>query len=130
MSTKLDNKDKKEFHFSTLKWIVVVLFVAAGIVANMYYANTFSTGYRVLAWCVLAIIIVFIALQTQQGHAGWLFAKDARVEMRKVTWPSRQETLQTAMVVVGIVLITALVLWAMDSFLVWAVGMLAGNGVG
>ena len=47
--------------------------------------------------------------------------KGSRTEIRKVVWPTRQETVQTTMVVVGFVLLVALLLWGLDSFLGWLV---------
>jgi preprotein translocase subunit SecE len=44
-----------------------------------------------------------------------------QVEVRKVVWPTRQETLQTTMIVLLMVMLVALLLWAFDSLLGWAV---------
>ncbi len=70
-----------------------------------------------------------------QKRASWreklmrLFAffKNARAELRKVVWPTRQETLQTALVVVAMVVVLALVLWGLDGVLVWLIGSLTGQ---
>lgn len=64
------------------------------------------------------------------GGARWNFlaslAKEARVEIRKVVWPSRQETTQTTLIVVAVVLVMALLLWGLDSLLGWLVSMIVG----
>jgi preprotein translocase subunit SecE len=52
--------------------------------------------------------------------------KDARSEMRKVVWPQRQETLQTTLGVVVIVLVVALILWLVDTFLGWLILKIIG----
>jgi preprotein translocase subunit SecE len=49
------------------------------------------------------------------------------MEMRKVVWPTREETMQTTLVVAGMVIILALLLWGMDSLLVWLIGWLTGQ---
>ena len=64
--------------------------------------------------------------QIDQGKRFIAFAKESRVEIRKVVWPTRQETQQTTLVVVAIVLIAALILWALDSLLGWLVSIVIG----
>jgi preprotein translocase subunit SecE len=49
----------------------------------------------------------------------WNLIKGSRTEIRKVVWPTRQETTQTTMIVVVFVFVMALILWALDS-LSWA----------
>ncbi|MFO6237257.1 preprotein translocase subunit SecE, partial [Pseudomonas aeruginosa] len=61
----------------------------------------------------------FLAFVQRPLHA-------ARVEIRKVVWPSRQETTQTTLIVVAVVLVMALLLWGLDSLLGWLVSMIVG----
>lgn len=56
------------------------------------------------------------------------FAREARVELRKVIWPTRQETLQTTLVVLVMVVVVAIFLWLLDMLLLWAVNGLTGLG--
>ena len=49
------------------------------------------------------------------------YVRDTQIEVRKVVWPSRQETVQTTMIVLLMVMVVALILWAFDSLLGWAV---------
>ena len=53
--------------------------------------------------------------------------KEARVELRKVIWPTRVETGQTTAIVVVVVLIVALILWALDSLFAWIIASLIDN---
>lgn len=108
-----------------LKWLVVVLLVAAGVGGNFYFGNE-SLLYRVLALVALAVVAGLIALQTARGAAFWKLAKEARMEIRKVVWPTRQETTQTTLVVVAFVLLMALILWGLDSLLGWLVSRIIG----
>ena len=52
--------------------------------------------------------------------------KEARIEIRKVVWPTRQETTQTTLIVVAVVLVMALLLWGLDSLLGWLVSLIVG----
>ncbi len=108
-----------------LKWGVVVALVAIGVVGNSYYADQ-SLLYRVLALVVLAIVAGWVASMTERGGAFWQLVKGSRTEIRKVVWPTRQETTQTTMIVVVFVIVMALILWALDSILGWLVSMVIG----
>ena len=67
-----------------------------------------------------------IALQTDQGRAVWGFVQESQTEVRRVVWPTRQETIQTTGVVVVMVLFFSLVMWALDiglgTFIQWLIG--------
>ena len=64
---------------------------------------------------------IFVALQTEKGQMFWGLLRDAKAEVRKVVWPTRQETVQTTMIVVVVVLVMSLILWLLDSLLGWTV---------
>jgi len=108
-----------------LKWGVALALVAAGIVGNSYYADQ-SLLYRVIALLALAVVAGWIASTTERGGAFWQLVKGSRTEIRKVVWPTRQETTQTTLIVVVFLLIMAMILWAIDSLLGWLVSMVIG----
>jgi len=100
--------------FDLLKWLVVFVLIAIGVVGNQYYGAE-SLLYRVLALVGLALVAAFVALQTARGRRFAMLLKEARVEIRKVVWPTRPELVQTTLIVVVFVLVVALLLWGMDS---------------
>ncbi len=108
-----------------LKWLVVAALVVAGVVGNSVYSEE-SLLYRVLALIVLALAAGFVALQTEKGMAFFTLFKEAKAEIRKVVWPSRQETAQTTLIVTVVVLIVGLLLWGLDSSLSWLVSGVIG----
>ncbi|ARN74436.1 preprotein translocase subunit SecE [Oceanicoccus sagamiensis] len=108
-----------------LKWLVVVALLAAGIGGNVYYDDQ-SLLYRVVGLVVIAVAAAFVAVQTVQGAAFWKLAKEARTEIRKVVWPTRQETTQTTLIVVAFVFVMALILWGLDTLLGWLVSLAIG----
>lgn len=110
-----------------LKWLVVVLLIALGVGGNMYFSGQ-SLLYRFVALLALAAVAVFVALQTAKGLEFWQLAKEARTEIRKVVWPTRQESTQTTLIVVGFVLLMALILWGLDTFVGWAASRILGLG--
>lgn len=119
MLEKTPNLDK-------LKWFAVFALLAAGLTANYYYASQ-PLAFRLIGWLILAIVLALIFFQTERGQQLWALGSEARAEMRKVVWPTRQETLQTTLIVVAMVIIVALFLWGIDSFLLWAIGLLTGQ---
>ena len=117
--------EAKESRFDLLKWLLVAVLVVVAVVGNQYFSAQ-PILYRVLGILVMAAVAGFIALQTVKGRAFFILAKEARAEIRKVVWPSRQETTQTTLIVVAVVLVMALLLWGLDSLLGWLVSMIVG----
>ncbi len=109
----------------SLKWLAVVLLVAVGVGGNMYFANQ-SLLYRVVVLLALAAFAVFVALQTAKGREFWKLVKEAKIEIRKVVWPTRQESTQTTLIVFAFVLFSALVLWGLDTLIGWSASRILG----
>ncbi len=109
----------------SLKWVVALALVAGGIFGNSYYGDQ-PILYRVLALLALALIAGWIASLTEKGSAFLTLVKGSRIEIRKVVWPTRQETTQTTMIVFVFVIITGLILWGLDSVLGWLASLILG----
>ena len=107
----------------TFKLMTAVLVLLAGVVA-FYYFEEESQLLRVLGMLAVAVVAFFIAASSDPGRRGLGFVKDARVEVRKVVWPTRQETLQTTIAVLFMVILVAIMLWLFDMFLGWGVSKL------
>lgn len=112
--------------YDWLKWFAVAFLLIVGIVANYYY-NDQPWPLRLLGWLLLLLVAGVIALQTKQGKQVLTFARESRIELRKVYWPTRQETIQTTLVVGAMVVVLALVLWGIDGLLMWLIGWLTGQ---
>ena len=123
MSTSAETSGQSAIDW--LKWIVVYAVVGAGVFGNWYYQDQ-SLLYRVLGLLVLAIVALLTLVQTQKGRAAWELLKDARSEIRRVVWPTRQETLQTTMIVLVLIMVFSLILWLLDSALSWLVSSVIG----
>lgn len=122
MSTQAELHDSR---FDVIKWVIVAIIVAAGVYGNHYFAAE-PVLYRAVALVVLGLIAGFVALQTEKGKAFWTLTKEARIEIRKVVWPTRQETTQTTLIVVAVVLVMALILWGLDTLLGWIISQFIG----
>ena len=89
------------------------MLVGVAVWGNSYYAEV-SPLYRALAVVAIGLVAAFVALQTEQGRAFNQLRKDAMVEVRKVVWPTRQETVQTTLIVLAFVLLVSLILFFFD----------------
>jgi preprotein translocase subunit SecE len=108
-----------------VKWIVAAAFLAAAVVGNYLYADA-ALLYRVLAVVALMLMGAGAAWTTSQGKAFQVLFKEANIERRKVVWPTRQETTQTTMMILAVVVVMSLVLWGLDTLLGWFVSSLVG----
>ena len=106
-----------------LKWVLVALLVGAGIYGNSYLSDE-SLLYRVIGLLVVAAVALAVAVTTARGDSAWTMVKGARTEIRKVIWPTRQETTQTTMIVMVFVVVCGLFFWALDSVLGWLFSLL------
>lgn len=108
-----------------LKWLLVLAILAAAIFGNWYLGDQ-SLLNRVLAIVGLAVVALLIASQTEKGAAVYSLLKEARGEIRRVVWPTRQETTQTTFIVILLVIVFAIILWGLDSLLSWLVSTVIG----
>lgn len=113
MAGKIVENKKPSSVVNTLKWLVVVALVVLMVWGNGYY-SAIEVFYRALAIAGIALVAIFVAVQTVQGKAFNQLRRDAMVELRRVVWPTRQETLQTTMIVVAFVVLVAITLFVMD----------------
>ena len=111
----------------TLKWLAATLLLGAAVWA-FYHFGEESLLLRVIGLLIVAGGAAAIAFTTDKGRAAWEFMRESRTELRKVVWPTRKETTQTTLVVMGVVALMALFLWMVDGILSWAVRLLLGHG--
>jgi preprotein translocase subunit SecE len=111
----------------TVKLLLSVVMLVGGIV-GFYLFEAQPLWVRLLGLLAVIAVAVFVALATDKGRQIKGFFSLAQTEVRKVVWPSRQETLQTTLVIFVAVLVTSLFLWGVDSILFVLVRMFTGQG--
>ena len=104
----------------TVKLLAALLALIAGVVGFYYFADE-SQLLRVIGLLAIAATAFFIVSTTDIGRRGLGFVHDARVEVRKVVWPTRAEATQTTIAVLIMVFIVAIMLWLFDMTLGWGV---------
>jgi preprotein translocase subunit SecE len=129
LAVDVSMKSKTETPISNLDAVMLGLaaFLVAGALAAFYYFGDQSLLLRVVG--LLAVIGLALALgfRTQKGRDIWAFMKEAQVEVRKVVWPTRQETVRMTLIVVLMVVTVAGFLWVLDAGLSWLVQWLTGQ---
>jgi preprotein translocase subunit SecE len=124
METKVEEQPT---FVDTAKLALAIVVVLLGLVGYYYFAsaNAFLRALGVLAAVAVAAVVGF---STLQGRALWKFIQGARVELNKVVWPTREETVQTTLVVLLVALIGGVFFWALDFFLLWVTTRITGQG--
>ena len=104
------------------------LVLLASIVAYYYFEGV-TLVLRVMG--ILAGVGIGAALlyQARQGQVIWQFILGSRVEIRKVIWPNRQETMQTTITVFIFLLILGFFFWSLDFVLLMITRAVTGQGV-
>ena len=110
----------------TFLWIGVALITAAAFALT--YLFHFSGPIKALIWLVWLVFGLALAFFTKKGQAVFVFMKEAKIELKKVVWPTRQETVQTTSIVMLMVGVTGFVLWGVDSGMMWAIGKITHLG--
>jgi preprotein translocase subunit SecE len=110
-----------------VKLTVAILIAIAGVVGYYVLANqaTWLRWAAVVGSLVLAAVVVAFS---RYGTEFRRFVELARIELRKVVWPTRQETLQTTVVVFAFVAIAGVFFWLLDLALAWATKFFTGQG--
>jgi preprotein translocase subunit SecE len=112
----------------TAKLTAAIILVIGGIVA--FYAlksrpEAWASWVALFGGFLLGIVVFALS---QYGRNFWQFVLESRVELRKVFWPSRQETFTTTMVVLVFVVIASTFFWLLDLLLAYATKFFTGTG--
>ena len=110
-----------------LKLAAAIVIVVAGVGGYYLLASqpTWMRWLPVIGSLLLAAVVVAFS---RYGTEFRRFVELARIELRKIVWPTRQETLQTTLVVFGFVIVAGLFFWLLDLVLAWATKALTGTG--
>ena len=128
MSAKVDppNQSGDTSTLDIVKLVVAGLLAIGSAVAFYWFADQWPTWARVLLVLAGVGAGAAIGLSTAPGILFRKFLRDAQIEVRKVVWPTRQETWQTTLIVAVAVLIIGIMIWIIDMILSWLVRMMMG----
>ncbi|OUU79573.1 MAG: preprotein translocase subunit SecE [Gammaproteobacteria bacterium TMED78] len=97
-----------------------------GMIGFYYLESGLYSAILLLISFILGILLLF---QTERGRLLKSFIEGSRVELRKVVWPTREETIQTTIMVLIFAMIMGIFFWLLDMFLLWLTRFLTGQGV-
>lgn len=114
--------------YDSLLLAASALLLVGAITGFYYFAADVNALVRTLLLLAATGGALALAYRTELGKTTWGYLVGARTELRKVVWPSRQESVQATLMIAVVVLIAALLLWGLDSLLLWGVKSLTGRG--
>jgi preprotein translocase subunit SecE len=107
--------------------LVAALAILVGGIAAFYVLDTVPLVVR---WVIVLLALAggfVVALQSLQGRTFWQFVQGSKIELRKVVWPTRQESLQTTLVVFVAILVMGIFFWLLDMLLGYVTRVLTGG---
>ena len=118
MTKQIDNLKKGSVQLNTIISIVILLCSIA-----LFYLNPFvlNTLFKVLILLFSLVVAAYFFIKSAQGERFLYFLKETKIELRKVVWPSREETMKTTGMVMIAVIVVAIFLWIVDAFFTWGV---------
>ena len=122
MSTKVETPSNS---MDPIKWILTFALLGGAVVGN-YMLEDLSVLIRAIGVVAAVAAAMGIASQTLKGQEYIAFSKEAKLEVRKVVWPTRQEAIHTTIIVMIATVVMALILWGLDGILFRVVGFLTG----
>jgi len=108
-----------------VKWGLVASLLVVGALSHYQYV-ALPVTQLLIGWVLLGLLVLGICSTTAAGKAFIGFSKESQIELRKVVWPTRKESVQTTFIVLVVVLIMAMLLWGMDSVFLRVVGVITG----
>ena len=111
-------------------WLLAIVALISATFSNQYFPGYWQAANDV--WVRIGIIValavfalVCLAL-TNQGRAFKILLKDAAVELRRVTWPGKDETFKYTWQTIVVIAIVGFLVWLLDNFFNWFVGLFIG----
>jgi preprotein translocase subunit SecE len=106
--------------------IIWLMFSLIGVVVSIasFYVLDQSTLMKVLILLGGIVVSIFVLFQGSYGTRIIFFIKETKIELLKVVWPSRNETLKMTLIIIIAVIIIGIFLWLIDMFFLWAVQLL------
>ena len=124
MSVNVESQNRNKGKNIAL-WGLVFILLAATVVGNSVFAEK-SLLIRVVAEGIAFAAAAITALQTIQEKALLTFSRESIKEVRKVVWPTRQETIQTTLIIFAFTVVMGLFLFLIDGALIWLVELITG----
>jgi preprotein translocase subunit SecE len=107
-------------------WTLIALVTITNI-AIQFYLN-FNSTYQVIGWVSNLLIVCTLFMFTESFKNLKDLVIASYNEVKKIVWPTKQETIQTTLIVIIMVAVTGTLLWLLDNFMIWLIAKLARLG--
>lgn len=111
----------------TVLLIAAIAVLVGGMVVYYAFSAELSKLPRLAILLGSVAASVAAVYRTAVGRELWSYVQGSRAELRKVVWPTRQESLQTTLIIAVFVILVALLMWGLDSALLFGVHKLTGQ---
>ncbi|KTC77950.1 preprotein translocase subunit SecE [Legionella brunensis] len=123
----MKNSSDSKLNFKEIVlWLGILLITIFAFLGTYYF--DFTGPIKAIIWIGWFVLVAVLGFFTSKGKEVFAFAKDAKIELQKVVWPTRQETIQTTSIVMIMVAVTGFVLWGVDSAMMWVIAKLTHLG--
>ena len=112
----------------TAKLIAAIILVVGGVAAFYVLKSRPEAWASWVAMFGAMLLGVLLFAFSQYGRNFWQFFLESRVELRKVFWPSRKETMNTTLIVLVFVAIASTFFWLLDLILAFTTKFFTGQG--
>jgi preprotein translocase subunit SecE len=126
MNTKVEQSQQSASGADIAKYVLAFALVAGGIVA-FYWFSQWPGPVRGLVAAAGLVAGAFVASLTAKGRQAKEFFSESLFELRKVVWPTRQETGRITVVILIVVVIVSLILSGFDFVISWLIRLLLGQ---
>lgn len=110
-------------HVDRVKFIFSGALIFLALV-GFYIFPQVSLLFRTVGLVGAFTVAAAVFFTTANGKVVAGFLQEARIELRKMIWPTKVETMQTTLIVLVAVIVVAIILWMLDLFLRWFMGMI------
>ena len=127
MNSRVEHTKSQASAADVAKYVVAALLLVGGLVAFYWFEGQWPMPLRVLAVIGGAAAALVVFLTSGKGLETREFLSEARFELRKVVWPTRQEAMRLTWVVMIVVVLISLMLAGFDLVIQWLIRLLLGN---
>jgi len=107
-------------------WIVIALLTLTNLTIQFF--GDLTVMLQMTGWFCWIFLVCILFMLTDKFKELKILISESYTELKKVVWPTKNETIQTALIVIVMVTITGIILWLLDNFMIWLIAKLARIG--
>ncbi|OPH38025.1 MULTISPECIES: preprotein translocase subunit SecE [Moraxella] len=109
-------------------WLIaIVALISSTLISTYlprYWAPATESITQLLITAGLVLLAVICLAFTHQGRAFKVLLKDAGIELRRVTWPTKNETFKYTWQVIVVMIIVGFIVWLLDNLFNYLLGFI------